>query len=158
MHVVAPMHTAACQAQGSTIDKFLLANCTAKADSEETWVIVDEASQVPCGKWGELERFALLGYRFLVIGDFSGQLRPFADAWSDARALYEDGDAIWGLARDLKIGLETYRRGTDEAFFAYQTSLLPLVPGGDAGDHSAMRCNVVPRPSQGSRGRASRAP
>ena len=58
----------------------MLANCTAKADSDETWVVVGEASQGACSKWGELERFALLGYKFLVIGDFSGQLRPFADA------------------------------------------------------------------------------
>ena len=103
-----------------------------------------EASQVSCGQRGELERFALLGYKFLIIGDFSGQLRPHADAWHDARARYEDCDAIWGLARGLKICLATYRRGTNEAFFVYQRSLLPLAPRGDAGDHSAMRCSVIP--------------
>ena len=54
VHVVAPARAAACQARGSAIDRFLLANCTAKADSDETWVVVDGASQVSCSKWGEL--------------------------------------------------------------------------------------------------------
>ena len=93
---------------------------------------------------GRAGAVALLGHKFLIIGDFSGQLRPHADAWRDARVRYEDSDAIWGLAQGLKICLETYRRGADEAFFNYQTSLLPLVPRDDVGDPSALRRDVIP--------------
>ena len=58
-----------------------------------------------------------------------------------ARVRYEDSDALWGLARGLKIRLQTYRRGTDQAF-DYYCGLYRFVPRGDAGDHGELRTVV----------------
>ena len=99
--MIALTHVAARLAQGLTIQRFLHRRSMKRTD--RTWIIVDEAPQVPQDNWAELQGFKLIGATSLIIGDFQGQLRPPSDLWSDSICRYEDPDDTWTLAEGLSI-------------------------------------------------------
>jgi len=134
VHTVALTHVAARLARGQTLEHLLRRTRMQKA--ETTWIICDEASQIPQSMWAELSRFKLLGAKFLVVGDFDRQLRPPSDLWADARKRYEESDDLWTLVEGLHVSLSEYRRGTSLGYFRYDCSLCKDVPEDDAADHA----------------------
>jgi hypothetical protein len=79
----------------------------------------------------------LVGVKFLIVGDFDGQMRPLSDLWSDARRRYEDSDDLWTLAEGLHVRLSEYRRGTNLGFLRYYCGLYKDVAEDDcAKDHT----------------------
>ena len=134
-HIVALTHVAARLARGQTLERFLLRAPVRQTNS--TWIVVDECSQIPQCRWAELQRFKLIGVKFLILGDFAGQLRPPSDLWSDARRRYEDCDDIWTLSEGLQVRLSEYRRGMNPGYFRYYCSLYADVAEDDAAkDHT----------------------
>jgi len=132
-HVIALTHVAARLARGLTIQRFLQRRSMHQA--ERAWIIMDEASQVPQDFWAELQRFKLVGARYLIVGDFKGQLRHPSDLWSDSIRRYEDSDDILALAERLHISLSAYRRGTHHGYYKWYCSLYADVPEDDACDY-----------------------
>ena len=78
--------------------------------------MVDEASQVELRDWAALQRYKLAGVKFVLVGDYQGQLHPVNDS-TETRRRYEDADDIWRLVEGLHIQLTTYRRGTNTRYF-----------------------------------------
>ena len=46
-----------------------------------------------------------MGAKFLILGDFQGQLRPPSDLWDDALRRYENSEGLWTLAAGLHVRL-----------------------------------------------------
>lgn len=135
LHVVALTHVAAALARGDTIEKFLLR--ARFSQTSTTWLAVDECSQIPQCHWAELLRLRLVGFKFVILGDWEGQLRPPSDLWSDARLRYEDSQDLWSLSQGLRVRLSHYRRGVNLGFFRYYCGLYQDIPEDDrARDHT----------------------
>ena len=138
---VALTHVAARLARGQTLEQYLY-NCQAYR-TDTTWIIVDEASQIPQSRWADLLRLKLIGAKFLIVGDFDGQLRPPSDLWADALKRYEDSDDIWTLSEGLHVRLSEYRRGANLGYFRYYCGLYQDVPEDDASESNLERVKLA---------------
>ena len=86
---------------GRVMDADELAAVVEIARRADAWLIVDEVSQVSVHLWGELALFRESGVRFVMLGDFQGQLLPIGDSW-----LRPDSDVEHhALMRDMFNGL-----------------------------------------------------
>jgi hypothetical protein len=139
--IVALTHVAARIARGTTLERFLLQ--APQHNTNSIWVIVDEASQIPQSRWAELQRLKLIGVKFLVVGDFAGQLRPPSGLWSDARRRYESCDDLWKLAEGLEVRLSEYRRGRNLNYFKTYCALYADVPEDDAAKDNTERVKLA---------------
>ena len=45
------------------------------------WFIIDEANYISAGQWAWIARFAFVGVKFLICGDFPGQFLPISAQW-----------------------------------------------------------------------------
>ena len=53
-------------------------------DARDFWAIFDEGSEISLALWADLSRWKLVGVKFIIVGDFEGQLTPIMDRWKDA--------------------------------------------------------------------------
>jgi hypothetical protein len=60
----------------------------------------------------------LLGASFVMLGDWRGQFAPFGDRYGHIGGI-EESALLHELCGGVKIRLETYRRGTDQALFDF---------------------------------------
>ncbi|NDD65386.1 MAG: hypothetical protein EBZ36_15640, partial [Acidobacteria bacterium] len=80
-------HCAAMLVGGKTIMHYLCKYRTAGgAPKRGSIVIVDECSEPQLPIWIELAHWKQMGVRFIILGDFKGQLKPIFDRWQDAMA------------------------------------------------------------------------
>ena len=78
--------------------------------------VVDEMGLVPTATWGLLARYVLLGASFVLLGDWCGQFEPFGDRYKGLGGV-EDSALMHELCGGVRIRLETYMRGTDQALY-----------------------------------------
>jgi hypothetical protein len=97
--------------------------------------IVDEASMVPMSAWARMGEWFLMGARFVMLGDWDGQLLPISEAWGSGDP--QHADILRQLARSLEIRLVINRRA-DAQHAGFVASLYPCVPG-DNHDLEAIR-------------------
>ena len=74
--------------------------------------------------WGWLGRFKTKGCKFLVLGDFAGQLLPITSQTNDFD--YDsiaDSDFMHDLCNGLRIELTEFRRGPDMDHFRFMQTL-----------------------------------
>jgi len=98
------------------------------APASGTVVIVDEWSEVQLHTWTELARWALVGVKFILLGDADGQRKPIFDKWAKAMEIKDirESRLIWELCGGLRVKLTTYRRGTDPELFDFYTGLYDI--------------------------------
>jgi hypothetical protein len=78
--------------------------------------IVDEASLVSQAAWARLGEFLMMGARFILLGDWDGQLPPVQESWlGDTAARYTD--ILRQLSRALEIQLVVSRRASGDPEF-----------------------------------------
>ena len=84
-----------------------------------TIVVLDECSEIQLHTLAILAQWKLMGVRFLILGDFDGQLPPIFDKWANAmdRLDIRESQFLYDLVGGLHIKLTTYRRGTDIELF-----------------------------------------
>jgi hypothetical protein len=65
--------------------------------------------------WMELAQWKQMGIRFIILGDFRGQLKPIFDRWQDAMSAHDirKSRLIWGLCGGVRVHLTECRRGGD---------------------------------------------
>ena len=84
------------------------------------WLIIDEGGEEGAGAYGELARWKMVGCKFLICGDFDGQLLPMFDRWAD---VYNEkgilkSRILYDLANGLSCNLAVCRRTLgDQAHF-----------------------------------------
>ena len=85
-------------------------------DAREFWLVVDEASEIPLSMWADIVRWKLMDVRFVVVGDFAGQLTPIADRWSDAMQKHDiqDSGFLHSLVNGVQVHLTTCRRCAED--------------------------------------------
>ena len=71
--VAALTHVAARLVQGSTIAHILHKHTTMTGG----WFFLDEISMIPLSMWGDISRWQLMGNRFILVGEFDGQLAAY---------------------------------------------------------------------------------
>jgi hypothetical protein len=78
-------------------------------DAREFWLIIDEASEPPMCMWSDIARWKLVGVKFVVCGDFEGQLLPMFDRWGDAmkKVDIQNSDFMHSLVNGLQLHLTT---------------------------------------------------
>ena len=61
-----------------------------------------------------------MGNRFVLVGDFNGQLQPIFDRWGDVakHAYLSSSTLIHNMCNGLHVQLTEYRRGVDPELFA----------------------------------------
>jgi hypothetical protein len=89
--------------------------------------IVDEASMIPMSAWARMGEWFLMGARFVMLGDWDGQLLPISEAWCPGMDP-KHADILRQLAQSLEVRLVVNRR-SDEGHAGYVASLYPCVPG-----------------------------
>jgi hypothetical protein len=80
--------------------------------------IVDEMGLVPTATWGLLARNVLMGASFVLLGDWKGQFGSFGDRYGHLGSV-EDSALLHELCGGVRIHLEEYKRGTDQALFDF---------------------------------------
>ena len=118
--VMSVTHVAAALADGSTVAHFRHAGRYKK----NIWIVVDECSSNSAHMWNWLAKFKMMGCKFLIVGDFSGQLLPIS-AGSDGFDYDKiaDSDFMHDLCNGLRIELTEFRRGPDMDHFRFMQSL-----------------------------------
>ena len=90
------------------------------------WFILDEANYMSAAQWAWVARFAFVGVKFLLCGDFPGQFLPISSQWEtfNYEAL-EFSDFMHSLCNGLRLTLTTYFRGKDKEHHEFIKSLYP---------------------------------
>ena len=85
-------------------------------DARDFWFIGDESSEIPLAMLADVARWSLVGVKFVIIGDFAGQLMPIFDRWGDAMQKHDiqNSDFMHGLCNGLQVHLTTCRRCPDD--------------------------------------------
>ena len=118
--IAALRHCAAMLVGGKTIQHYL---CKYRKNGGSpkpgTYVVLDECSEIQMHTWSLLAQWKLMGVRFIILGDFDGQLPPIFDKWANAmeRLDIRASQFLYDLVGGLHIKLTTYRRGTDPELF-----------------------------------------
>ena len=87
--------------------------------------IVDEASMIPMSAWARMGEWLLMGARFVLLGDWDGQLLPIGEAWNPSMCA-KHADILRQLARSLEVQLVVNRR-SDPRLAADVAALYPHV-------------------------------
>ena len=84
------------------------------------WLFIDEGGEEGAAAYGELARWKLVGCKFLICGDFDGQLLPMFDRWADVynkKGILESR-IMYDLVNGLDCNLSVCRRTLgDQAHF-----------------------------------------
>jgi len=82
----------------------------------EVWCIADEASENPLAMWERIARWKLVGWKFVICGDFRGQLLPMFDRWGDVMKAKNIAKSrfLYDLVNGLSCQLTTCRRCPDD--------------------------------------------
>ena len=120
--VIAFTHVQASNVTGETI----LHHLHSKIHGKQHVIIIDESSQVPLRLWAALATMKFTGSHFVVLGDVAGQLPPIADQhreelWSGV----DRSDFMHQLVGGLRVELNKFRRGGDQAHFDFVGSIYP---------------------------------
>ena len=119
---MAVRHAAAMLVGGKTISHYVHKyHARGGAPAPGTVVIVDEWSEVQLHTWVELARWALMGVKFILLGDADGQRKPIFDKWAQAMKIKDIRTSrfIHELCGGTRVKLTTYRRGTDHELFRF---------------------------------------
>jgi hypothetical protein len=75
--------------------------------------------------WMELAQWKQMGIRFIILGDFRGQLKPIFDRWQDAMIKNDitQSQLLHEMCGGLEVQLTKYRRGEDANLFKAYTNL-----------------------------------
>jgi len=99
----------------------------------DTWVIIDEISLVPIDMLGQIARWASVGAKFVMFGDFDGQFEAWQDRWSQVS--YSDvpnSQLLVTLCKHIRFHMEFSQRirlallqglEVDQPFFDWFTGL-----------------------------------
>ena len=119
VHVTAFQHSSARIVHGDTLLHFL----HGVGKKQRQWLVVDECSQVPLYGWDALAALKLVGWKFVIAGDFEGQLPPIKDRWGKADTI-GDSAMMRSLANGLRARLTVNRRCKDDPeHFEWYTGL-----------------------------------
>ena len=82
---------------------------------------------IPLSMWGDISRWQLMGNRFILVGDFDGQLQPIFDRWNDVAKGTDlsHSTLLHNMCNGLHVQLTEYRRGVDPELFANYVALYP---------------------------------
>jgi 5-methylcytosine-specific restriction endonuclease McrA len=83
------------------------------------WVIIDEAGLPQLQLWARVAAWKLIGAKFILLGDFKGQLLPIGETSNPM----EDSRQLHYLVNGLGITMSKHRRGSDHELFANYTGL-----------------------------------
>ena len=72
--------------------------------------VIDEISQVSLSTLSLFGRYAHLGARFVLVGDFEGQFLPVADGWPTTRPIM-DTSLLKRITRNLHVRLTQKQAG-----------------------------------------------
>ena len=124
VHIMAYTHSASRLVGGDTALHFLHAHRRLPSD---TWIVVDEASQVHTRLWGSLAEYHLLGCKFVVMGDFRGQYLPIGDPFAHLLDRTETSSLMHSLCAGFHVHLsENHRCKSDPGHFDFYCSLYGL--------------------------------
>ena len=87
-------------------------------------VVIEEISQISAYLWNDIAKAAMMGVRFILMGDFA-QLDPVLDTWCGAivpDGMLQRSDLLHELTRGMRLVLTENHR-SDEALFAFYTGL-----------------------------------
>ena len=111
----------------------------ARACPPKTVLAIDEINMVPLSTLTVLARFAHLGCRFVLMGDFEGQELPIFDGWPTARI--GDTDLNRQMSRSLWITLSENRRcADDKPHFQNYCGLYNRIDDKSCIDEARLRC------------------
>ena len=120
-----PTHIAARLCGGKTIRHYAFL-WKDKGGFHNDWVTVDEVGQVGTDVLADIASWKIVGAKFLLSGDFLGQLEPIFDKWKDSRRRTKDvqhSELLGSTVNWLHIELQEYKRGTDLTLFQYYCGL-----------------------------------
>ena len=82
----------------------------------EIWAPIDEAGEISLSLWERIARWKLAGWKFVVCGDFRGQLLPMFDRWGDVMRAKNIAKSrfMYDLVNGLSCQLSTCRRCPDD--------------------------------------------
>ena len=88
-------------------------------------VVIDEISEVQLHMLMEMAQWKMVGVRFILLGDFDGQLKPIFDRWQDAMTKKDirESQFLHEMCGGLHLRLTKYRRGEDVQLFQRYTAL-----------------------------------
>jgi ribosomal protein L37AE/L43A len=86
------------------------------AKAQEYWIIIDECSEIALSLLAAMANWKLVGWNFVVCGDYAGQLLPITDRWGDAVAAkgIEWSRFLGELVNGLRCELTKNRRSGDD--------------------------------------------
>jgi hypothetical protein len=86
------------------------------SEGRDVWCCLDEAGEIPLSLWNRIAQWKLVGWKFVVCGDFEGQLLPMRDRWRDVMEARDVATSAFmhGLVEGLACRLTTCRRCPDD--------------------------------------------
>ena len=122
--VISYTHSASRLVGGDTI-LHKLHSC--RRPRKDTWIIIDEASQVHTNLWASIAEYQLLGCRFIIMGDFKGQYLPIGDPFAALLEGIEDSSLMHSLCGGLHVHLsQNHRCKEDPAHFDFYCSIYDM--------------------------------
>ena len=119
-------HCAAMLVGGKTLMHYLCKyKAAGGAPKRDSITIADECSEIQLHMWMELAQWKQMGVRFIILGDFKGQLKPIYDRWQDAMDEKDIAKSqfLHEMCGGLEVQLTKYRRGADALLFKRYTNL-----------------------------------
>ena len=78
--------------------------------------MVDEVGLLPVSTLGAMSRWARIGAKFILFGDYEGQFEPFKDRWNMSTNAGNNG-LCHQLCNGFRVTLQRYRRSEDPELF-----------------------------------------